>query len=152
MIANLVEEMLKDPSGEPMFSLVAELGDQLAGHVLFTSATVESHSEVTAQLLAPLAVTRAQQDKGVGGRLVDDGLERLKKAGVELVFVLGYPDYYSRFGFVPAGVRGFQAPYPILPKNADAWMVRELAPGAIDQYAGTVRCSNALDHPQYWQE
>lgn len=152
VIANLVEEMLADPSGEPIFSLVAELGDKLVGHVLFTSGAVEPNGGVSAQILAPLAVTRDHHGQGIGSRLVKDGFERLQKAGVELVFVLGYPDYYSRFGFAPAGARGFQAPYPILPKNADAWMVHELSPEAIEQYEGTVRCSKALDHPHYWQE
>ncbi len=152
VIARLVEEMLVDPTGKPIFSLVAELEDDLVGHVLFTSVSLEPNGKVPAQILAPLAVTLDQHGKGIGSRLVKDGFAYLQKAGVELVFVLGYPDYYSRFGFVPAGVRGFQAPYPILPKNADAWMVHKLAPGAIEQYEGKIRCSKALDHPHYWQE
>lgn len=36
------------------------------------------------------------------------------------------------------------APYPILPKNADAWMVKELQPGAIERNEGTVRCCTTL--------
>ncbi len=152
VIARLVEEMLDDPSGEPILSLVAELGDDLVGHVLFTSVTLEPGGKVSAQILAPLAVTRDRHGQGIGSRLVRDGFAHLRKAGVELVFVLGYPDYYSRFGFTPAGVRGFEAPYPILPKNADAWMGAELSPRAIDRFAGTVRCCKTLDHPQYWQE
>ncbi|QEG39400.1 hypothetical protein UC8_13890 [Roseimaritima ulvae] len=152
VIANLVEEMLADPTGKPIFSLIAERGGDLVGHVLFTSATLDSNDEVSAQILAPLAVTRDQHGQGTGSRMVKDGFAHLEEAGVELVFVLGYPDYYSRFGFAPAGARGFQAPYPILPKNADAWMVHELSPGAIKKYDGTVRCSKALDQPQYWQE
>ncbi|MEL6107654.1 MAG: N-acetyltransferase [Planctomycetota bacterium] len=152
VIANLVEEMLDDPSGDPIFSLVAQLGDELVGHVLFTSVTVEPNSEVSAQILAPLAVASERHGQGIGSQLVHDGFAHLQQSGVELVFVLGYPDYYSRFGFAPAGVRGFQAPYPILPKNADAWMVHELASGSSERYEGIIRCSKALDHPQYWQE
>lgn len=152
VIARLVEEMLDDPSGEPILSLVAELDDEFVGHVLFTSVEIEPSKQVSARILAPLAVTRDHHAQGIGTRLVQEGFKRLTEAGVELVFVLGYPDYYSRFGFVPAGVRGFHAPYPILPKNADAWMVKELTPGAITTHEGTIRCSNALDHAQYWQE
>ena len=152
VIARLVEEMLNDPSGEPILSLVAELDNELVGHVLFTSAEIELSKQASARILAPLAVTSDHHGQGIGSRLVQVGLERLAETGVELVFVLGYPGYYSRFGFVPAGVRGFQAPYPILPKNADAWMVAELSPGAIKKWEGTVRCSKALDHAQCWQE
>ncbi|MEM6692277.1 MAG: GNAT family N-acetyltransferase, partial [Planctomycetota bacterium] len=81
-----------------------------------------------------------------------EALTQLKSRSIALVFVLGYPDYYSRFGFAPAGGKGFDAPYPILPKNADAWMVKELQPGAIESNEGTVRCCTSLDQPQYWQE
>ncbi|MEM6470176.1 MAG: hypothetical protein AAF802_11525 [Planctomycetota bacterium] len=62
------------------------------------------------------------------------------------------PNYYSRFDFAPAGVQDFDAPYPILPKNADASMVKELRPRAIESNEGTVLCCTALDHPQCWQE
>ena len=76
--------------------------------------------------------------------LVNEALTQLESQGVALVFVLGYPDYYLRFGFAPAGVQGFDAPYPILSKNADAWMVKELQPGAIERNEGTVRCCTTL--------
>ncbi len=93
-----------------------------------------------------------RQRQGIGGRLIETGLRLLEESGVDLVFVLGYPDYYSRFGFKPAGVQGLQATYPIPPQNADAWMVTELAPGTIQNCTGTVRCSKALDDPKYWIE
>ena len=152
VIADLVSQMLADPTSQPSLSMVAEKEHDLVGHVLFTSAKLDSREDVEAQILAPLAVIRDQHGRGIGTRLVSKGLTHLQEKGVDLVFVLGYPDYYSRFDFVPAGVRGFEAPYPILPKNSDAWMVKETSPGAIDTLTGTVRCSNALDHPMYWQE
>jgi predicted N-acetyltransferase YhbS len=152
VIANLVKKMLGDPSAEPVYSFVAELGDQVVGHVLFTAVRVATNKKATSQILAPLGVAEEHQGRGIGTELVSSALDQLQEDGVELVFVLGYPDYYSRFGFAPAGVCCFQAPYPILPKNADAWMVKELTPGAIERYAGTVLCCNSLDHPQLWQE
>ena len=59
---------------------------------------------------------------------------------------------YPKYGFAPAGIRGFEAPYPIASKNSDAWMVQELTPGIIDRVNGQVICANALDHPKHWQE
>jgi predicted N-acetyltransferase YhbS len=153
VIAKLVDEMLDDDSGEPMLSLIAETDGELVGHLLFTSACIESeHGQVGARILAPLAVVQNRQRQGIGGRLIETGLRLLEESGVGLVFVLGYPDYYSRFGFRPAGVQGLQATYPIPPQNADAWMVTELTPGTIENSTGTVRCSKALDHPKYWSE
>lgn len=153
VIAKLVDEMFDDASGEPMLSLIAETDGELVGHLLFTSASIEpDHGQVSARILAPLAIVQNRQRQGIGRRLIETGLRQLEESGVDLVFVLGYPDYYSRFGFQPAGVQGLQATYPIPPQNADAWMVTELTPGTIEICTGSVRCSNALDHPKYWVE
>lgn len=150
-IAALVAEMLDDPTARPIHSFVTEQAGELIAHVLFTAVRIEP-SDVPAQILAPLSVSPDHQRSGLGTKLVTEALTQLESKGVELVFVLGYPDYYSRFGFAPAGVQGFDAPYPILPKNADAWMVKELQTGAIESNQGIVRCCKALDQPQYWQE
>ena len=123
IISSLVAEMLDDPTAEPIHSFVSERNGTIVGHVLFTAVRVES-SEVPAQILAPLAVSTEHQKSGLGTKLVNEALTQLESQGIALVFVLGYPDYYTRFGFVPAGAQGFDAPYPILPKNADAWMSR----------------------------
>ncbi|MDB4338991.1 N-acetyltransferase [Rubripirellula sp.] len=151
IISSLVAEMLDDPTAEPIHSFVAKQGDAIVAHVLFTAVKIGT-CEVSAQILAPLAVASGHQKRGLGTRLVNEALTQLESQGVALVFVLGYPYYYSRFDFAPAGVQGFDAPYPILPKNADAWMVKVLELGAMENNAGTVRCCTALDQPQYWQE
>lgn len=141
VIGKRVHEMLDHASGEPILSLVAETDGELVGHFLFTTASIEpDHRKVNARILASLAVVQNRQTPGIGGRLLQAGLRQLEELGVDLVFVLGYPDYYSRFGFKPAGVQGLQATYPLPPQNADAWMVRELTPGTIENCKGTVHC------------
>ena len=71
VIAKLVDEMLDDASGEPMLSLVAETDDGLVGHLLFTSVKIEpDDSQVSARILAPLAVVQNRQSQGIGGRLI----------------------------------------------------------------------------------
>lgn len=150
-IAELVDELLDDATARPIYSLVSEAHGRLIGHVLFTAVAIERDATQSKhQLLAPLAVVTEQQSRGIGDRMVREGLQLLSDAGVGLVFVLGYPDYYSRFGFKPAGVRGFKAPYPIPDEHAEAWMVHELKPGAVDSHEGTIKCCNALDDRQHW--
>jgi len=152
-IADLVGDLLKDPSAEPTLSLVMADGDELVGHVLFTNAWIEnSQPNVSATILAPLSVHPDYQGQGIGGQLIREGLGQLRATGTELVFVLGHPSYYPKYGFSPAGIEGLHAPYPIPPKNADAWMVLELQPGVIERVSGTVRCAKALDDPKHWQE
>ncbi|MCF8033414.1 MAG: N-acetyltransferase [Desulfarculaceae bacterium] len=151
--AELVGELLADPSAQPLYSLLAWDGDEAAGHILFTKANLEgAEPQPSVYLLAPLAVLPGCQNQGLGGKLIGHGLELLKEAGVELVFVLGHPGYYPRHGFAPAGVHGLDAPYPIPPEHADAWMVQELRPGVIGTVRGTVRCARALDRPEHWRE
>jgi predicted N-acetyltransferase YhbS len=149
--ANLVRELLQDDTAKPTLSLLAFDDGAPVGHILFTRVTLEE-TDAAAVILAPMAVLPAAQGKRVGGRLIRVGLELLGEDGVELVFVLGHPGYYPRYGFRPAGALGYAAPYPIPLEHAGAWMVQELIPGVINRTAGKVRCAAALDHPELWSE
>ena len=152
-IVELVTALLNDPSAKPMLSLLAIHEDKVVGHVLFTKAEVSHSGEpVPAAILAPLAVVPEAQSQEIGTRLVREGLRLLSESGVELVFVLGHPTYYPRAGFRPAGVLGFEAPYPIPDEVAEAWMVQELRHGLIGRVSGKVVCAQALDRPEYWRE
>lgn len=153
VIVDLVNELLDDSTASPLLSLVAEEDGRIVGHVLFTAVGLPTDGpELSGQILAPLAVSDERQGTGVGGALAREGLRRLTHAGVDMVFVLGHPGYYPRFGFRPAGALGLNAPYPIAPENAGAWMVAELRPGVIGTVRGTIRCAAALDEEQYWVE
>lgn len=150
-IVGLIADLFTDSTAEPVLSLVADSDSIVAGHVLFTMATVASdRTDVSARILAPLGVKQEFQAKGIGTALVQAGLTKLTDAGVELVFVLGDPAYYSRLAFRPAGVLGLAAPHPIPPEHADAWMVQPLRAGILSTVTGTVRCSKVLNEPRHW--
>lgn len=152
-IAELVNGLFDDKTAEPILSLVAVKNKKIVGHILFTKVNIlHTPVSISAQILAPLAVLPEVQAKGVGGLLIKEGLDRLKKADVELVFVLGHPDYYPRSGFTPAGELGFKAPYHIPNEHAGAWMVIELSSGIVGKANGTVECSDVLNQPQHWRE
>jgi len=151
--AELVKNLLNDPTAKPLLSLLAFKEEQPVGHILFTKADLENSQKTTASvILAPLAIIPDAQNQGIGGRLIKKGLEILSKLGVDLVFVLGYPEYYSRHGFKPAGCLGFEASYPIPHEHADAWMVYALQPEVIGSVCGKVICADALNKPEYWRE
>lgn len=151
-IAALVDGLLQDPSAMPVLSLLAVKDGRAIGHILFTRAGIDSKKQISAAILAPLAVVPDAQGQGVGGQLIQEGLKVLSESGVELVFVLGHPEYYPRFGFQPAGALGFEAPYPIPEKDAAAWMVHELRPNIIGRAMGKVICANVLNQPGHWRE
>lgn len=153
-IAKLVNDLLDDETAMPLLSLVAVENDILIGHILFTKAVVTGaeSNKISAQLLAPLAILPDEQNKGIGERLINEGLRLLKESGTELVFVLGHPAYYPRCGFIPSGEQGFEAPYPIPEEHAGAWMVQELNGDVLKNNSGKVQCSKVLNEPQHWRE
>jgi putative acetyltransferase len=116
--------------------LVAELDGRLVGHILFTPVSlIGTPSRIRFMGLAPVAVLPEFQNQGVGSALVRAGLEACLSSGTELVFVLGHPDYYPRFGFQPV------APLGLHYKDAQLdpyFFVLELAPGALDGVSGSV--------------
>ena len=152
-IVGLVNGLLNDDTAKPLLSLVAETDGMTVGHILFTVARLlREGQEISARILAPLAVSSPFQGEGIGGELIREGLKQLAESGVDLVFVLGHPGHYTKFGFHAAGVLGFEAAYPIPSVHADTWMVQELKVGVIGSIEGRVQCSGALNQPQHWRE
>jgi len=95
-----------------VLSLIAEEDGGIAGHALYSRVLVEIGGEfVPALALAPLAVAPERQRRGVGSRLVEEAHRRLAAQGEGMVFVVGDPAYYERFGFSKAAARPFKTPY-----------------------------------------
>ncbi|MBW2257765.1 MAG: N-acetyltransferase [Deltaproteobacteria bacterium] len=148
--AELVRELLGDPTAHPLISLLAFEGAGAVGHILLTRARLVGAAQ--AMLLAPVAVVPGHQKRGIGGALIEEALRLAGGMGVGLVFVLGHPTYYPRHGFEPAGRLGLETTFPIPEKNADAWMVQALVPGLLGSIRGRVACADVLNKPEYWRE
>lgn len=108
--ARLVEQLRRD--GDLVLSLVAERGGAIIGHVAFSRVRVEdstrSHDGVA---LAPVAVTPSRQRQSVGTSLITRGLALLAEQDESMVFVLGDPAYYRRFGFDADAATSFSSDY-----------------------------------------
>jgi putative acetyltransferase len=61
--------------------------------------------------LAPVAVRPDCQRRGIGAQLVGAALDKARQGGAAMVFILGDPDYYRRFGFTTDAATGFASPY-----------------------------------------
>jgi putative acetyltransferase len=77
----------------------------------------------------------ACQRKGISSQLVRAGLEECRHLGHEIVVLVGHPDYYPRFGFVPARSKGIECEFEV---PDEAWMLLELREGALSSRRGTV--------------
>ena len=135
--ARLVERLRA--RARPLASLVAESG-AIVGHILFTPVTLDGFAGLLMGL-APMAVKPELQRRGVGSALVAAGLRACKSLGSAALVVLGHPEYYPRFGFIPAARFGLRCEYHVVP---EAFMILELRPNALAGAGGTVRYHRAF--------
>lgn len=98
-----------DADGDNLLSLVAHDDREILGHVQFFPILVDG-ADIAAGF-GPMSVTPARQKRGIGSGLLRFGLQMMEGAGRQLVFVLGHPDYYPRFGFSAEAAQAFDAPW-----------------------------------------
>ena len=138
--ANLVDALRK--TGIELISLVAEENKAIVGHILFSPVTIDGDSRARIIGLAPMAVLPNWQRKGVGTKLINEGLRACEQAGYEIAVVLGHPHYYPRFGFLPSVKFGITSEYDV---PADVFMVKELREGALHGITGTIKYHQAFN-------
>ena len=123
-------------SGALTLSLVAVEGDVVVGHIAFSPVVVEAGDRVIEGLgLAPMAVAPGHQRRGIGGRLIAAGLDRLRAADHRFCVVLGHPAYYPRHGFVAARTHGLRWERG----HDQAFFALALGAGGLAGVAGVVR-------------
>ena len=108
--ADLVRDLHDDFDSE--ISLVAEQAGDIVGHVMLSRMSAAGDGRAYRALgLGPVAVRPGSQGAGVGSELIRSALAIAGTLGEEVVFVLGDPDYYRRFGFSAAAAAPFASPY-----------------------------------------
>jgi putative acetyltransferase len=121
-----------------LLSLVAEDGNRVVGHILFSPAAVNrSGRAIEGMGLAPLAVLPDRQRGGIGSRLVKRGLEILRGRGCPFVIVLGHPGFYPRFGFELASEHGLSSQWDGVPD--DAFMIMIIDRASLEGVSGVAR-------------
>ena len=131
--ANLVDALREQAN--PIVSLVAEEGEAMTGHILFSPVTLSSQPDLRIMGLAPMAVVPARQRQGIGSALVRAGLDECRRIGAAAVVVLGHAEYYPRFGFRPASAFGLVSEYEV---PDEVFMALELEAGALRGPGGTI--------------
>lgn len=121
---NLVVALRKGSAFIPELSLIAEINNELVGHIMFTKAMVEKN-EILA--LAPLSVEPRYQRQGVGTALIMEGHKIAKQMGYQYSLVLGSKTYYQRAGYQPAKRFGIEVPKNFPSENFLAIKLQENA-------------------------
>ncbi|MCJ0873201.1 bifunctional class I SAM-dependent methyltransferase/N-acetyltransferase [Streptomyces sp. AP-93] len=131
--ADLVDALRADAAWLPGLSYVAEDPDgSVAAHALLTRCEVDG---ARALALAPVAAAPALQRSGAGSAVVRALLAAAAERGENLVLVLGHPEYYPRFGFVPASRFGIKAPFEV----PDEAMMALVLDDSVPVPAGTIK-------------
>lgn len=123
--AELVDAVRASPGFIQELSLVAVTEDgSVLGHVLvsrvgFAPTDADGPTDVLA--LAPVAVLPTHQHRGIGTALTQAALGIADAREEPFVVVVGSPDFYGRFGFIPAAEVDITGPYDAA---GDAFQVR----------------------------
>ena len=125
-------------------SLVAVDDSRVIGHILFSPVLASGErNTVQGMGLAPMAVLPERQRQGIGSLLARAGIEAMRKRKCPFIIVLGYPEYYPRFGFVPASQHGLSSQWEGVPD--EAFMVLILDREAMAGVSGTARYRDEFD-------
>jgi len=133
----LVERLRNSEAFIPKLSIVAEINQNIAGHILLTRIKVinNKNEEFYSLALAPVSVLPEYQGKGIGGKLIETAHKKAKELGFGSVILLGHENYYPRFGYEIAKKYGIKLPFEVPDENC---MAIELIKGALEGVEGTV--------------
>lgn len=126
--------------GALLLSHVALLDGKIVGHAAYSLLTV-TDGDIARHFpgLGPIGVDPAWQRQGVGSALVRAGLGAMREMGYGLLFLVGSPAFYPRFGFQPAQPLGFSSDY-VEPGGPHAHFMAavldERVPGSVRGHVG----------------
>lgn len=118
----------------------------LAGAIYFSRLTMDD--DITAFLLAPVAVGTRFQGKGVGQTLIRSGLDALQEAGVDFVATYGDPAFYARVGFESVSHEVIRPPFPL--SQPIGWLGQTLGERHLQEISGDVGCIAPFNDPALW--
>ena len=96
---DIIDTLRRD--GDLTLSLVAtNMDEAVIGHIAFSPISI---SDGTRDWYAagPISVMPTRQRTGIGWRLAEESLSRMRALGAKGIVLLGEPGYYARYGFRP---------------------------------------------------
>jgi putative acetyltransferase len=85
-------------AGALTLSLVAVMDSEIVGHIAVSPVTVSGSSGGWFGI-GPISVLPKCQRQGIGSRLMQQALEKLRTRGARGCVLVGDPGFYARFGF-----------------------------------------------------
>ena len=148
VVSKLAVNLLSEESTPQTISLVAETKGIVVGHVTFSPVTIGSDENFHGYILAPLGVKPNYQKRRIGSKLIESGMERLSKMGVNVLFVYGDPKYYGKFGFNADLASGYSPPYEL--QYPFGWQAIILNEGVFPESTVKLSCVDSLKDAELW--
>ena len=100
----LMHIMRQDPDFIHELDIVAVYQDKIIGNIAYMKTFVEQDNSEKYEVIVfgPISVLPEFQKMGVGSKLIEYTISKAKDMGYKAIIIYGDPDYYCRFGFVPA--------------------------------------------------
>lgn len=132
----LVERLRNSEAFIPELSIVAEINQKVAGHILLSMIKIvnNENKEFESLALAPVSVLPEYQGKGIGGKLIETAHKKAKELGFGSVILLGHESYYPRLLW-NGKKYGIKLPFDVPDENC---MAIELIKGSLEGVEGTV--------------
>ncbi|MCB1866487.1 MAG: N-acetyltransferase [Chromatiales bacterium] len=148
VVAALAKSLLGEDSNPETISLIALADGEIVGHVAFSPVFANPGDSCLGYILAPLAVVPEFHGRGIGSRLVRDGMARLAQSGIDVVLVYGDPGYYGRFGFQAQAAENYLPPHEL--KFPFGWQAAVPDGRVLVRQPVRLSCVAPLDDPSLW--
>jgi len=148
IISELAAKLLSEETTPQTISLVAETEGVVVGHVAFSPVTIDDNENFQGYILAPLGVKPTYQKHRIGSKLIESGMQRLSGMGVDIIFVYGDPDYYSKFGFSVDAAERYIPPYKL--QYPFGWQGIALNEDSTGKSSVKIACVTSLSDPALW--
>ena len=145
-LEKLVSQLASHPSPDEVLGFGAFEDEQLRGAIYFSRLDFGDSHRVF--MLSPVAVSSAYQRRGVGQKLITEGLAQLRTQGVEVVVTYGDPAYYGKFGFQAMSQRLISPPYPL--SMPQGWLGLALSGESLPAIFGKPSCVTAFNDEALW--
>ena len=99
-------------------------------------------------MLSPLAIHPDYQGRGLGQKLINFALDRLKENRVSLVMTYGDPAFYSKAGFCQVSEKQIQPPYKL--SQPEGWLALSPTEENIQPTSEKMSCLAAFQKPEIW--
>ena len=146
LIGSLTYDIMTSTDSKDLYGFVAVEDEQIIGSIFFTRLTFQNN--IDAFLLSPVAIQTSFQGKGIGQKLINFGIDHLKKKKVSIVFTYGDPNFYSKVGFKQITEKTANAPFKL--SQPEGWLAQSLVSDNITPITGNSLCVEAFNKPEIW--